>query len=103
MKRRENRLKQSTGRRAREAIEVLAGKEQVLRNAQTMAEIDSANEVHRALREDLRNFEFSKPRLKDLHHQRLRTARTWAKLAAAERRYVQEHARRKERDKPRKH
>jgi hypothetical protein len=103
MRRRENRLKQSTGRRAREALEGLATKELIIRNAQTMREVDLACQAHRAAREDLRSFQFSKARRKDLHHQRLRTARTWARLAAAERRYVQEHARRKERDKPRKH
>jgi hypothetical protein len=45
MKRRENRRKQSTGRRAREALEVLAGNKQVLRNAQTMREVDLAHQV----------------------------------------------------------
>ena len=66
-----------------------------------MAEIDNAHKIQRGLRKDLRAFEFSKVRLKDQHNLRLRSKRTWAKLAAAERKYVQEHARRKERDKSR--
>ena len=102
MKRRENRLKHTANREAQHALAMLGEKEQVLKIAQTMAEIDDAHSVHRGLREDLRAFEFSNARLRDQHSQRLRTKRTWAKLAAAERRYVQEHARRKERDKPRK-
>jgi hypothetical protein len=44
MRRRENRLKQSTGRRAREALEGLAGKEQVIKAAQTMREVDLAHQ-----------------------------------------------------------
>jgi hypothetical protein len=99
MKRRENRLKHPTNKKAKQALGILTEKEQVLRTAQTMAEIDSAHKVHRDLRKDLRAFEFSKARLRDQHNLRLRSVRTWAKLAAAERKYVQEHARRKERDK----
>jgi hypothetical protein len=99
MRRRENRLKQGTNGKTRKALEVLAEKKQILEAAQSMTEIDEAHNVRRALREDLRSFEVSKPRLKDQHNHRLRTTRTWAKLAAAERRYVQEHVRRKERDK----
>ena len=103
MKRREIRLKHPANRKAQQALRALGQGEQVLRTAQTMAEIDSAHDVHRSLREDMRAFGFSKARLKDQHNQRLRTRTTWARLAAAERRYVQEHARRKERNKPRKH
>jgi len=99
MRRRENRLKKRANEKTRKALEVLSEKKQVLGTAQSTKEIDEAHNVHRSLREDLRSFEMSKPRLKDQRNQRLRSTRTWAKLAAAERRYVQEHARRKERDK----
>ena len=99
MKRRERRLKHPANKEAQQALRALGEKENVLRTAQTMAEIDSAHNVHRDLRKDLRAFEFSKARLRDQHNVRLRSTRTWAKLAAAERKYVQEHARRKERDK----
>jgi hypothetical protein len=102
-KRREKRLKHPNNKKAQQALGVLSEKEQVLGTAQTMAEIDSAHKVHRGLRKDLRAFEFSKARLRDQHNLRLRSVRTWAKLAAAERKYVQEHARRKERDKSRKY
>ncbi|KAF9557979.1 hypothetical protein EC968_007327 [Mortierella alpina] len=91
-RKRERRLRNPQNAAAREAIQALFKKEQVLSTAQTFAEIDTANKLHRNLRGTLKNFESSKARLKDLHHQRLRTKRTWAKLAARERRYVKNHA-----------
>ncbi|KAF9571998.1 hypothetical protein EC968_010475 [Mortierella alpina] len=91
-RKRERRLRNPQNAAAREAIQALSKKEQVLSTAQTFAEIDTANKLHRNLRGTLKNFESSKARLKDLHQQRLRTKRTWAKLAAHERRYVKNHA-----------
>ncbi|KAF9942051.1 hypothetical protein BGZ70_006187, partial [Mortierella alpina] len=75
------------------ALEELSQTENAFQNARFQQEVDDAHQVrsrHRAL---LRGFENSRKRLKDLHNQRLRTKRTWSKVAAAERRYVQDHAR----------
>ncbi|KAF9570036.1 hypothetical protein BGW38_008785, partial [Lunasporangiospora selenospora] len=91
-KKRERRLKRPENSGAREALERLSDKEQVLKTAQTMEEIDRAHELHRESRGVLRAFEKCKARLKDLHNQRLRTRRAWGKLAAAEREYVKNHA-----------
>ncbi|KAF9577912.1 hypothetical protein BGW38_006589 [Lunasporangiospora selenospora] len=68
-KRRERRLKKAENEGAREALEKLSDKEQVLKTAQTMEEIDKVRELHRESRTVLKGFERSKARLKDLHNQ----------------------------------
>lgn len=76
------------------ALEELSKPENVFQGARFIQEVDDSHKVRSKHRELLRGFEHSGKRLKDLHNQRLRTKRTWSKVAAAERRYVQDHARR---------
>jgi len=93
MKCRENSLKKIENKEALEALHTLSQKEYTLKTAQTMSEIDTAHKIHKKLGQDLKNFEYSKSQLKNQHNQQLRTKRMWAKLGAAERNYVKEHAR----------
>ncbi|CAO3565152.1 unnamed protein product [Mortierella alpina] len=90
-KRREARLKSNNA--ALEALQDLSRKEHALQRALSVQEVDLAQNTRRMHRQVLREFEHSKPRRKDQHHQRLRTIRTWDKVAAAERRYVMERGR----------
>ena len=91
-RRREHRLRLRTNKDARMALEGLAKKEQVLKTAQTMHEIDQAHAKRQQVRTTLKSFETSTARLKDLRHQRIQTKRVWSKLAAAERAHVRRHA-----------
>ncbi|KAF9951471.1 hypothetical protein BGZ72_007021 [Mortierella alpina] len=77
----------------KEALKELSRQENVFQKARITREVDDIHKVRSKHRELLRGFENSGKRLKDLHNQRLRTKRTWSKVAAAERRYVQDHAR----------
>ncbi|KAG9323819.1 hypothetical protein KVV02_002265 [Mortierella alpina] len=74
MRRREYRLRQDANKDARTALKGLATKEQVLKTAQTMQEIDQAHAKHQEARRTLKSFETSTARLKDLRlrHQRSR-------------------------------
>jgi len=91
-RRRENRLKRPENTKAREALEGLSKAEHVISTAQDINAIDIAHKFHQGSREVLKDFEGSKARQKDLHNQRLRTKRAWARLAAVERKQIQDHA-----------
>ncbi|KAI8361273.1 hypothetical protein B0O80DRAFT_493858 [Mortierella sp. GBAus27b] len=67
-----------------------------LKTAQDFKEIDEAHQRQQDSRTVLKNFETSKARLENLHNQRLRTTRAWARLCAVERKYVQDHVRMQE-------
>ncbi|KAF9949899.1 hypothetical protein BGZ70_001592 [Mortierella alpina] len=90
-KRRKARLKANTA--ASEALQDLSKKENALQRALSLQEVDLAQDTRRKHRRVLSEFEHSRCRRKDQHHQRLRTIRTWDKVAAAERRYVMERGR----------
>ena len=87
---RERRLKQDQA--VQDALKEISLPENSLTTAQTIDDINTAHEARSAERNTLQDFESSKSRLKQLHTQRLRTKRTWAKLCAAERRHVRRHA-----------
>jgi len=81
-RKRERRLKGEKGKAAREALKKL-----------NEAGALSGHDANVKIREDLRKFETSNARLRELRTLRLRTKRAWAKFAAAERRYIQDYAR----------
>jgi hypothetical protein len=64
-----------------------------IHRAQTIDEIEAAQEVRRSVRDMLRQFENSSAAQKGRHHNDLQTARTWAVLAADERQHVKDHIR----------
>lgn len=74
-----------------EALATLSKFDNSLARAATMEEIDIAHQARSKTRSLLRSFEASRRRLKDLHTQRLRTDRAWAKIGAAERSRIQNH------------
>ncbi|KAF9089455.1 hypothetical protein BGX27_002459, partial [Mortierella sp. AM989] len=84
-KRRENRIK------IRRNIQTAHDELSTIKSAQNMAGIDKACGIQMRWNWTLREFERSKVRIRYLHNQRIRTNRTWKKMAA-ERRYVQERA-----------
>ncbi|KAF9279282.1 hypothetical protein BGZ68_008028 [Mortierella alpina] len=90
-KKREARLKKNKA--AQEALRELSEKKNVIQRALSAHEVDLAHDTRRKHRQVLRAFEHSHSRRKDLHHQRLRTNRTWDKVAAVERRYVRDRGR----------
>ncbi|KAF9412155.1 hypothetical protein BGZ76_005226, partial [Entomortierella beljakovae] len=87
-KRREQRLKMKANKDVRQALNELSRQENSLANCTTMEEIDSAHSIRRSKRETLVKFERSRIRTKELFTQRLRTERSWQKLAASERRFA---------------
>ena len=93
LRRRNNLLENTRWRDTRAALETLSRNS--LQAAQSMMEIDQARDVRIQCWSNLLKFEFSKRRLRQKHNQSLRTKRAWAKLGAAERRYVQGCARRR--------
>jgi hypothetical protein len=95
-KRRERRLKMEANKDVQVALEAISKKENSLKTSQSMADIDSAHRLRQSYRDVLRGFEQSRARTKDIHTQRLRTERAWSKLAAAERRYITDYARKKD-------
>ncbi|KAF9578965.1 hypothetical protein BGW38_004979 [Lunasporangiospora selenospora] len=92
-RKRNRRLRSHDNRSTREAIEQLSNRENVLKTANSLGAIDSARRFHRSVEDDLKAFEASNARQRDLRNQRLRTAKAWAKLGATERTHVREHVR----------
>ncbi|KAF9578121.1 hypothetical protein BGW38_006245, partial [Lunasporangiospora selenospora] len=68
----------------------------VLKTASDLGVIDAARQLHRSVEEDLKGFETSSARQRDLRNQRFKTVKAWAKLGATERRHIQDHAREEE-------
>jgi hypothetical protein len=89
-KRREKRLRKGA-QEVRDAMDKVADKNNSLNRVTTLEEVDAAYKVRsdNKTRATLRAFEHSKARMKDLRTQRLRTSRSWNKLGASERRFVQ--------------
>ncbi|KAG0247084.1 hypothetical protein BG011_002070, partial [Mortierella polycephala] len=89
-KRREKRLRKGA-QEVRDAMDKVTDKNNSLNRVTTLEEVDAAYKVRsdNKTRTTLRAFEHSKARMKDLHTQKLRTSRSWNKLGASERRFVQ--------------
>ncbi|KAG0311651.1 hypothetical protein BGZ99_009999, partial [Dissophora globulifera] len=91
MKRREQRLRKSINSGVREALQELSKREQVLRTAQSVEEVEQVRKAQRVSGSILKAFENTNARRKDLRNQRLRTVRAWTKVGAAERLFVKTH------------
>ncbi|KAF9352421.1 hypothetical protein BGX26_009762 [Mortierella sp. AD094] len=89
-RKRERRLRKNL--KAKVAQDGLSKPEHVLNNCQSLQDIDIARAYHRQASPVLREFEKSKPRIKDLRNQRIRTQRSWKKLAASERSYIRDYS-----------
>ncbi|KAF9093787.1 hypothetical protein BGX27_001569, partial [Mortierella sp. AM989] len=87
-KKRERRLRLDSNKDIRDALKDISSNP--LASATSLGDIDKAHEKRRDVHEVLREFEHTASRRKDLHDLNLRTSRTYAKLGAVERRYVQQ-------------
>jgi len=90
-KKREQRLRKTENATTKRNLGSLSDTGHVLKHTNTIVEIDRARQHHRSIEDNLKDFETGKPRIKDLHTQRLRTMRAWAKITSDERRYIKEH------------
>ncbi|KAG0256593.1 hypothetical protein DFQ27_005639 [Actinomortierella ambigua] len=91
-KHRERVLAQTRNTAAKRALDTISKPENSLITADSMEKISRAHMARSRVRDTLQAFESTNRMLKMKRTQRLRTERTWAKLCAAERRYVQQHA-----------
>ncbi|KAG0300016.1 hypothetical protein BGZ98_009564 [Dissophora globulifera] len=91
MKRRERRLRTPIYSGVREALQELSKREQVLRTAQSVEEVEQVRKAQRASGPTLKAFENTNVRRKNLRNQRLNTVRAWNKVGAAERLFVKTH------------
>ncbi|KAG0210759.1 hypothetical protein BGX31_001832, partial [Mortierella sp. GBA43] len=98
-RRRERRLKKPvTGeeeklQKIQIGMEAISDKSNSLARAVTMEQVDAAHKTRSDHRSALQEFESTNARQKDLKTSSLRTTRTWNKLGAAERHYVEEAGR----------
>lgn len=86
---RERRLNKDNN--VQQSLEIISRREHSLNTARDIDNINVAHAARSDERTTWQEFENSTPRLKQLHTQRLRSKRTWAKLCAAERRHVRQH------------
>ncbi|KAF8962935.1 hypothetical protein BGZ46_001096, partial [Entomortierella lignicola] len=90
-KRRERRLKQSKNENVRDALKEISSKDNSMRHAMTIQDVEQAHRRNTQNREVLRSFEQSDIRQKEMRNHDLREKRTWQKLGTAERRYSQRY------------
>jgi hypothetical protein len=90
-KKRERLLRRTDHTTTKNNLDSLSERKNVLRYANTVGDVDVARHHHRYIEDDLKGFETSNPRIKDLHTQRLRTMRAWGKVTSRERRVIKEH------------
>ncbi|KAG0258671.1 hypothetical protein DFQ27_004523 [Actinomortierella ambigua] len=91
-KHRERVLAQMSNAAAKRALDTTSRPENSLGTADSMEKISRAHMARSKVQDTLQAFESINRMLKMKRTQRLRTERTWAKLCAAERRYLQQHA-----------
>ncbi|KAG0006462.1 hypothetical protein BGZ65_007741 [Modicella reniformis] len=89
---RERLLRQPANANVRAALQAISSPDNSLTTAMTLRAVDSAHTARSGVRDVLQTFETSNSMLKRRHNHELRTKRSWAKLCAAERRYVERHA-----------
>ncbi|KAF9164489.1 hypothetical protein DFQ26_001380 [Actinomortierella ambigua] len=88
---RERDLKKTANAAVKRDLETISKPENSLTTADSVLKVHKAHLVRSGVQQTIRAFETTKRMLKMRRTQRLRTQRTWAKLCAAERRYVQQH------------
>ncbi|KAK3812952.1 MAG: hypothetical protein J3Q66DRAFT_347018 [Benniella sp.] len=92
-RRRQRRLERPENKVTKQALTDISSSSQSLLSATTINDVDTIQKARRGNRDILRSFENSDARQRDKRTQRLHTKKTMSKLAAAERRAVQDHAR----------